>query len=277
MTSYDHISDFENTLTDWSKGMFLKERMLFKEMMNDILDPIRRGAASPEGDSKAPVLILMARLVNDYEATMRLILMGLGEQAYQSMRDSVETSLLLLLFQLDEKLATRWMIDLKQYMTGTVIAELKKHDADYPLSEMYSTLSVLSHPNFISSMHVVEEIQVGEDRLLRTYHFGGYRNAGFMKLQLMSLMTLMMMAMFSALPVPFAVNDPEFLTWWEKAQKWPQRLQDDLSLDFEATAAPSGQEIVRKIELRLKVDLFNREAVREASREGEGDPPNFDQ
>jgi len=73
-TSYERISEFENNLTKWSKGMFLKERMLFVEMMNDILDPIRRGAPVPEGDSKVPVFILMARLVNDYEAAMRLIL-----------------------------------------------------------------------------------------------------------------------------------------------------------------------------------------------------------
>ena len=73
-TSYERISEFENNLTKWSKGMFLKERMLFVEMMNDILDPIRRGAPVPEGDSKVPVFILMAHLVNDYEAAMRLIL-----------------------------------------------------------------------------------------------------------------------------------------------------------------------------------------------------------
>lgn len=137
--------------------MFLKERVLFIEMMNDILDPIRRGASAPEGDGKAPVLILTARLVNDYEASMRLVLMGLGVQAYQTMRDSVETSLLLLLFQLNEKSATRWMIDLKQYTAGNVISELKKHDVVYPLGETYSMLSALSHPNFMASMHVVEE------------------------------------------------------------------------------------------------------------------------
>ena len=28
-TSYERISEFENNLTKWSKGMFLKERMLF--------------------------------------------------------------------------------------------------------------------------------------------------------------------------------------------------------------------------------------------------------
>jgi len=276
VNSYEQISNVERRITEWASGLFLKERMLFQEMVNDILDPIRRGTEAPLGDNKSPVIILMARLINDFEAAMRLILMGLGEQAYQPMRDSVETSLLLLLFQHDEQLAIRWMIDLKQYTAGNVIAQLKKHNVDYPLGEMYSTLSALSHPNLVASMHVVEETQVGEDQLLRTYHFGGYRNAGFMELQLKSLLLLMMMAIVSALPVIFAAHDPEFLDWWEKAQNWPKRLRDELGLDVELTSTePVDKEITRKIELRLKVDLFKREAVQEASRVPEGDGPDI--
>ena len=266
LNSYEQISNFEDRLTGWASSLFLKERMLFQEMMNDILDPIRRGAKAPLGDSKAPVIILMARLVNDFEASMRLILMGLGEQAYQSMRDSVETSLLLLLFQLDEKLATRWMIDLKQYTAGNAIAQLRKHNADYPLGAMYSSLSALSHPNFVASMHVVEEAQVGEDQLLRTYHFGGYGNAGFMELQLKSLLTLMMLAILTALPVPFGAYDPEFEDWWTKVENWPQRLRDELGLDVELSTKPADEQVTRKIELQLKLDLFNAEAVQQASR-----------
>ena len=266
MTSYEQISDFEDHLMEWTGALFLKERVLFKEMMNDILEPIRRGAPVPEGDRKAPVIILMARLVNDFEASMRLILMGLGEQAYQSMRDSVETTLLLLLFQLDEQLASRWMIDLKQYSVSNAIAELKKREADYPLSAMYSSLSALSHPNFVASLHVVEDVQVGEDQMLRTYHFGGYGNAGFMELQLKSLLVLMMMAILSGLPVPFAAHDPDFQSWWDKVQKWPERLRTELGLDVQMSPIPADEAVSRKVELRLKLNLFNVDAVRAAGR-----------
>ena len=269
MTVYDDISDFENSLTERSKGMFLKERMFFKEMMNAILDPIYRGASptfTVGDDIRDPSFVLMARLVNDYEASLRLILMGLGEQASQTMRDSIETSLLLLLFQFDGKLATRWMIDLKQYTAGNTIAELKKHGVDYPFGEMYSTFSALSHPNMLASLHVVEEIQVGEDQFLRTYHFGGYGNFGFMRHQLKMLLTLMMTAIIGALPIFLGANDPEFTEWWEKVQKWPQRLRNELELDVELTSEPGDKSIQRKVELRLKVDLFSAEAIAEASK-----------
>ena len=269
MTIYDDISNFENTLTERSKGMFLKERMLFKEMMNDILDPIYRGASptfTASDDGKDASLVLMARLVNDYEASLRLILMGLGEQAYQTMRDSIETSLLLLLFQFDRKLATRWMIDLKQYTAGNTIAELKKHGVDYPFGEMYSTFSALSHPNMVASLHVVEEVQVGEDQFLRTYHFGGYGNFGFMRLQLKILLTLMMTAIIGALPIPLGSNDPEFTEWWDKVQKWPQRLKDEVGLDVELSREPIDKSVQQKINYRRKVDLFSPEAVAEASK-----------
>ena len=267
MTSYRQIADFEDRQNEWTKSQFLTERALFEEMMNDILVPISRGVGEvlvPQDDSKDPVLLLMARLVNDFEAPKRLILMGLGEQAYQSMRDSVETSLLLLLFQLDEKLAMRWMLDLKQYTAGNTIAQLRKYKVDYPLGEMYSMLSVLSHPNFLASMHVVEEVKVGEDHFLRTYHFGGYRNAGFIKLQFGTLLVLMMVAVLTALPSPFAANDPEYQNWLEKVQYWPQRLKDALGLDVELSINPVDDDATRQVALRLKLDLFTAEAVQKA-------------
>ncbi len=269
MNSYEQITNFEGHLTEWTSSLFFKERMLFQEMMNDILDPIYRGASPTfiaSDDGKDASLVLMARLVNDYEASLRLILMGLGEQAYQTMRDSIETSLLLLLFQFDRKLATRWMIDLKQYTAGNTIAELKKHGVDYPFGEMYSTFSALSHPNMVASLHVVEEVQVGEDQFLRTYHFGGYGNFGFMRLQLKILLTLMMTAIIGALPIPLGSNDPEFTEWWDKVQKWPQRLKDEVGLDVELSREPIDKSVQQKINFRMKVDLFSPEAVAEASK-----------
>lgn len=269
MTIYDDISGLENNLTERSKGIFLKERTFFKEMMNDILDPIYRGASptfTVSDDSRDPSLVLMARLVNDYEASLRLILMGLGEQAFQTMRDSVETSLLLLLFQFDGDLATRWMIDLKKYRVGNTILELKKHGVDYPFGEMYSTLSALSHPNMLASLHVVEEVQVGEDQFLRRYHFGGYGNFGFMRQQLKLLLTLMITAIIGALPIPLGANDPEFTEWWEKVQKLPQRLKDEVGLDVEYSREPIDKSVQQKINFQMKVDLFSPEALAEASK-----------
>ena len=93
-----------------------------------------------------------------------------------------------------------------------------------------------------------------------------------MELQLKSLLLLMMMAIVIALPVLFAAHDPKFPDWWGKAQNWPKRLRDELGLDVEMTPTePVDKEITRKIELRLKLDLYTGEAVKEASRIPEAD------
>ena len=77
----------------------------------------------------------------------------------------------------------------------------------------------------------------------------------------------MMAAIVSVLPTPFAAHDPEFKTWWDKAQKWPQRLRDELGLDVEMSVEPEHEEVARKVSLRLKVDSFNREFVQDPERD----------
>ena len=101
---------------------------------------------------------------------------------------------------------------------------------------------------------------------VRTFHFGGYGNFGFMRLQLKTLLLLMMTAIIGALPVSLGANDPKFTDWWDKVQKWPQRLKDEVGLDVELSREPIDKSIQRKVELRLKVDLFSAEAVAEASK-----------
>lgn len=51
-----------------------------------------------------------------------------------------------------------------------------------------------------------------------------------------------------------------------EVQNWPQRLRDELGLDVEMSVTPADKEVSRKVELRLKMNLFNAEAVREAGR-----------
>ena len=39
---YSHIEQFEEKLSEWERARFLKERRLFRKMMNLILDPLKR-------------------------------------------------------------------------------------------------------------------------------------------------------------------------------------------------------------------------------------------
>ena len=269
MDAYSYIERREKALSEWERGRILKERMLFRRMMNLILDPIGRSVWTSVGDEMNAVLLLVARLFNDFEAAMRLTLMGLGEQAYMPMRDSIETTLLLKLFSVEGKLASRWMKNLNEYRATSVIARLKEHDIDLPLNDMYSMYSQLVHPNIVASMHVVEEIDCAEDQVLQRYHFGGMRNEGFIELQAKSILTLQITSLIMALGDIYVNIHPEFESWWDEVRALPATLRQELGLDIELQEGESLDHIGRKIALKLNIEAFNARLVGHT----ESDPP----
>ena len=263
MDPYDQITALEDELQRNAPAQFQTELAFYREMINDVLAPIERGGLQvPDDDQRVAQPMLIARFVNDCEAARRLLLSGLGEQANFAMRDAVETGLLIVLFTLDGKRATRWMKNLAEYRVANVVKALRdEHGLDMPLNALYQSLSQLCHPNFLASLHVVEEVDIeGADAFLRTYHFGGYGNYGFMRSQWRTLLTLMMAVILMALPSPYAAYDPEFTAWWKKMKAWPDRLREGLGLNIEIDA-PSGEgidpEMLRRISVKLRVDLFD--------------------
>ena len=268
MDPYANIEDFEKSLIEWEKGRLLKERTLFRKMMNLILTPLRRSERSfSVGKDKSAELLLITRMFNDFEAAIRLTLMGLGEQAYMPIRDSIETMLLLKLFGVDSKLAKRWMVDLNEYHASSVIALLKERGIDFPLNEMYSTFSQLGHPNLLASLHVAEETNIGENQLFRAYHFGGMRNEGFMELQLKSLLNLQMVSLIEVLAESFYAIDSEFESWWEEVRSLPLILKKELGMDVEIEEEPPTDRISRQIYLKLKVPAFKASSVNQIKEE----------
>ena len=178
------------------------------------------------------------------------------------MRDAVETGLLLMMFTFDGKRASRWMKNLAEYKVSDVIKALRdEFGIDNPLQPLYQMLSQFGHPNLIASIHVVEEIDVSDDQFLRTYHFGGYNSEGFMRMQFHTLLTLMMGVMLTALPAPYTAYDPEFSVWWEKMQRWPERLRTGLGLDIVMEPVEDadglGEAQLRKLRVKLGLTLFN--------------------
>ena len=197
-------------------------------------------------------------LFNDFEAAIRLTLRGLGPQAYMPIRDCVETMLLLELFGVDHKLALRWMKDLKEYQAGNVIAILKNdHGIDLPLNELYNMFSQLAHVNFVSAVHVVEEVEAGEDQFLRTYHFGGYRNEGFMESLLVIILTLQVMALRVVLPGRYSGIDPEYELWWKDVCELPSILREELGLDTIEVEEQPFDRMGRKIAVKLNITGFD--------------------
>lgn len=266
MDPYTSIEKFERALVEWERARCLKERALFRKMMNLILEPLGRSTHHfPVGEQKSVELMLIARLFNDFEAAMRLTLLGLGEQAYMPMRDSIETMLLMKLFGIDSKLATRWVTDLKEYHASNVIAMLKKHGIDLPLNDLYITFSQLGHTNLLASVHVVEEVELGENQLLRTYHFGGMRSEGFIELQLRNLLVLSMIALVSVLAEPYHKIDPEFERWWEEVRSLPNVLKNELGIGIEYTEDQPSDRTARKISMKLNVQAFDPSSVNQSA------------
>lgn len=257
MDAYSQIQNFEIAISEWQKARLLKERVLFRKMMNLILDPI--GQINPRiamGEDKHAGLLLVSRIFNAFESAMRLTLMGLGEQAYMPMRDSIETSLLINLFAVDGKLAYRWMTNLNEYHASDVIAMLKEKGVDLPLNELYGTFSQLGHPNFVASVHTVEEVEQGEGQILRTYHFGGYRNEGFMTIQIRNILMLQIASLTMAICNVYRSLHPDYDTWWIEVKKIPSLLRGELGLDIEDESRELDH-IGRKLAIKLKIDAFD--------------------
>lgn len=176
---YDRIEQVETEIHQWLKGRFLKERLLFGEMVELIFEAVKPLAGHSKNTDKGELalLTLATRVFNDFEGAKQLLLWGLPSQAQPVIRDTIECMLLFRLFLKKPKAAEKWLIDLKEYQPGYVNAQLLKWGVDAKEYSLYGQLSHESHSNLLASLSHVQEIDVGERGTLRLFHFGSSRTA----------------------------------------------------------------------------------------------------
>jgi len=176
-TSYSKIEEVEAEIFEWHKGVFLKERLLFAEMLELILESFKplEGYRKDTDECELALATLATRMFNDAEGAKQLLLWGLPAQAKPMTRDIIECMLLFRLFLRKPKTGKKWLMSLTEYQPGDVnakLVELGVHAKEYA---WYGLLSHEGHSNLLASLSHTQEMNVGERGMLRQFHFGSAR------------------------------------------------------------------------------------------------------
>ena len=174
---YEEIEKVEAKISEWLKGVFLKERLSFAGMLELILESFKPlgGRRRDTVEGELALATLATRMFNDAEGAKQLLLWGLPDQAQPLTRDIIECMLLFRLFLRKPKTAKKWLMNLAEYQPGDVNAkllELGVHAKEYA---WYGLLSHGGHSNLLASLSHAQEMDVGEQGMLRQFHFGSAR------------------------------------------------------------------------------------------------------
>ncbi len=174
---YEKLENVGSEIYEWYKGMLLKERLLYGEMIELLLESVKplEGYRKDTVYNELALLTLVTRLLNDAEGAKHLLLRGLPSQAQIVIRDIIECSMLFRLFLKNPKVAKRWLMELKEYQVGDVYAKLLEMSVDAREYAFYGVLSHEGHSNLLASISNVQEEEVEGLGMLRTFHFGSSR------------------------------------------------------------------------------------------------------
>lgn len=97
---YETIEKVGNEIFEWYKGVLLKERLLYSEMIELLLESIKplEGYRKDTVYDELSLLTVFTRLFNDAEGAKGLLLRGLPSQANIVIRDIIECTMLFRLF-----------------------------------------------------------------------------------------------------------------------------------------------------------------------------------
>jgi hypothetical protein len=176
-TSYPKIEEFEAKNFEWHKGVFLKERLLFTEMIELTLESFKplSGRRKETDEGELAMSTLATRMFNDAEGAKLLLLWGLPDQAQPLIRDVIECTMLFRLFLRESKMAKRWLMNLVEYHPKDANANLRKLGILAKEYAWYGLLSHQGHSNLLASLSHTQETDVGEQGMLHQFHFGGAR------------------------------------------------------------------------------------------------------
>jgi len=223
---YERIEKVEAEISQWLKGVFLKERLLFAEILELILESCKplSGRRKDTDECELALATLATRMFNDAEGAKQLLLWGLPDQAQPLIRDIIECMLVFRLFLRKPKTGKKWLMNLAEYQPGDVNAkllELGVHAKEYA---WYGLLSHVGHSNLLASLSHTQEMDVGEQGMLRQFHFGSARTAETERFIQWGFLTL-----FFLLYV--ALNEPLAELYYERSEsdvfsRWCAKIND---------------------------------------------------
>jgi len=173
---YENIEKVGSEFYEWYKGILLKERLLYGEMLELLLESVQPlgGYRKDTVYDELSLLTISTRLFNDAEGAKGLLLRGLPSQANIVIRDIIECTMLFRLFLKNPEIAKRWLMALKEYRLGDADAKLLEMSVDAREYAFYGILSHEGHSNLLASISNVQEEEVKEG-MRRTFHFGSSR------------------------------------------------------------------------------------------------------
>ncbi|HUX48829.1 MAG TPA: hypothetical protein VMV76_06710 [Dehalococcoidia bacterium] len=225
-TSYPKIEEFEAKNFEWHKSVFLKERLLFTEMIELILESFKplSGRRKETDEGELAMATLATRMFNDAEGAKLLLLWGLPDQAQPLIRDVIECTMLFRLFLREPKMAKRWLMNLVEYHPKDANTNLRKLGVLAKEYAWYGLLSHQGHSNLLASLSHTQETDVGEQGMLREYHFGGARTP-----ETEYLIQVGFLMLFSLLNI--ALNEPLAGLYYERSEsdafsRWSVKVGD---------------------------------------------------
>lgn len=212
-TSYPRIEEVEAEIFEWHKGAFLKERLLFADMIGLVLESFKPLSGGPRktDEGELAMATLATRMFNDAEGAKQLLLWGLPDQAQPLIRDIIECTMLFRLFLRKPRTAKKWLMDLAEYHPKATNANLLEMGVLAKEYAWYGLLSHQGHSNLLASLSHTQETDVGEQGMLRQFHFGSARTP-----ETEYLIQVGFLMLFSLLHI--ALNEPLAELYYERSE-----------------------------------------------------------
>ncbi len=262
---YQTIEKVGIEIFEWYKGKLLKERLLYSEMIELLLEAIKPlgGYRKDTVYDELSLLTMSTRLFNDAEGAKYLLLHGLPSQANMVIRDIIECTMLFRLFLKSPQVAKRWLMELKQYQLGDVNTKLLEMDIKAREYSFYGMLSHEGHSNLLASLSSVQEVET-KAGMLRTFHCGSSRTPEtvyFVQHGFLTLIILLHISLIEPLAEYYSEHsDTEsFSIWAEKVDNLIPKLVDLLSEHAKKTIAGKAEidkELYELVEKKMRLKEF---------------------
>jgi len=264
---YGKIEKVGSEFYEWYKGILLKERLLYGEIIELLLESVKPLAGHHKGTAygELALLTLATRLFNDAEGAKYLLLRGLPSQAQIVIRDIIECTMLFRLFLKNPEIAKRWLMALKEYQLKDVNAKLLEMSVDAREYAFYGTLSHEGHSNLLASISNVQEEEV-EEGMRRTFHFGSTRTPEtifFVQQGFLTLFFLLHISLIEPLAELYSQysDTDSFTIWATKVNNLFPKLEEfvaEITKKKREEGAQVDKHIYELIEKKMRVKEFKR-------------------
>ena len=262
---YGKIASATSEIYEWYKGVLLKERLLYGEMVVLLIESVKPlgGYRKDTVYDELALFTLATRIFNDSEGAKHLLLQGLPSQAQIVLRDIIECTMLFRLFLKNPELAKRWLMESREYQPGDVntkLLEMSIHAREYAF---YGLLSHEGHANLLACLSSVQEKEVKEG-MLRTFHFGSTRTPEaifFVQQGFLMLFFLLHISLTEPLAEYYSQHSDtdSFTTWAKKVNSLFPKLEGfvaEYATKSIAEKAQIDQHLYKLVEKKMRLEEF---------------------